>query len=63
MNKNEAIPKGQSIFLSNYSMNKNLGSPFNYPYIVDNKLPEDENWKDNETFGWISKEDVIKYFE
>jgi len=57
-----SIPKGQKIFLSNYSKFNNPSSePMNYPYIVG-ILPEDPNWKDNDTFGWISKKDILKYF-
>ena len=58
----KTIPKGQKIFLSNYSkFNDPQSEPINYPYVVNNYLPDD--WKDDETFGWISKKDIIKYFE
>ena len=56
----KTIPKGQSIFLSNYYKSATGGDPINYPYIVCDETP-DYDWGDKQ--GWISKKNVIKYFE
>lgn len=61
--KSSILP-GQTIFLSNYWRHQNNNQWAKaYPFIIGDELPEDKMWKDNPTFGWIGKEEVLEYFK
>jgi hypothetical protein len=57
-----SIPKGQKIFISNYArFNNNSSEAYNYPYVVHNILPDESYWREHSS--WISKKNLLKYFE